>query len=226
MKKQGGHDEGGGGGGGGGGGWDAASTGALFFGIGLVCVGVGGFAAVTGIGAGAAPILLGAGAVLVVVGGLILLGSSSCFVAGTLVSTANGPAPIERIRTGDRVCTLDLQERKLGLRRVVKTFRFAITQVLELGFDDETIACTPRHRFYREGWVAAANLNPGDRLCSGDGRQVELQTVRRRFKLQFVYNFTVEGPHNYLVGKSKLLVHNRKETTGTSGNEPTGDEDK
>ena len=145
---------------------------------------------------------------------------------GTIVSTATGPTPIEHIRGGDQVHTLDLKGRKLGFGTVAKTFKFARIQVLELGFDEETIVCTPRHRFFREGWVAAANLKPGDLLSRGDGQQVELKTVRRKLKPKFVYNFSVEGPHNYLVGKPELLVHNGKESTGQSGEHDTDDEDK
>jgi intein/homing endonuclease len=134
-----------------------------------------------------------------------------------------GPVPIERIRAGDQVYTVDLDEGKLRNNKVLKTFKSGRTEIIELGLGDETIACTPQHRFYREGWVAATELKPGDRLSSREGQRVELKAVRRISKLQFVYNFTVEGPHNYLVGKSELLVHNRKRKE--EDREPDDDKD-
>jgi Pretoxin HINT domain len=212
----------------GGGPWNERYGKALFV-TGAVTLGV---AAVAAFGLGIVPpgvgySLAGAGLGNMITGG-VMYGTSpapGCFVAGTIVSTINGLAPIERIRTGDHIRTIDLKERKLGSSRVVKTFKFPKIQVLELGFDDETIACTPQHRFYRRGWVAAMNLKPGDTLYGGDGKEAELKSVRRKLKLQFVYNLGVEGRHNYLVGKSKLLVHNRKESTGESAEEKSDDDD-
>lgn len=62
---------------------------------------------------------------------------------------------------------------------MLKTFKSGRSAIIELGLGDETIACTPQHRFYREGWVAATELKPGDRLSSREGQPVELKAVRR-----------------------------------------------
>src|SRR5712691_3002036 len=129
ARKQGGHDDGGGGGGG--------ANGGLLFGLGAIAVGLGGIAAISGIGAPAAPFLLGGGAVLMVVGGIIYLGGPGCFVEGTMVATAEGPVPIERIRAGDQVYTVDLDEGKITSNRVLKTFKFGRNEIVELGVGDE-----------------------------------------------------------------------------------------
>ena len=81
MRKQGEHDDGGGGG---------SATGGCLVGVGLVLWAAGGIAAATGGGAPAAPFPFGAAAALIVAGGFIYLGSTGCFVQGTMVATAAG----------------------------------------------------------------------------------------------------------------------------------------
>jgi hypothetical protein len=81
--------------------------------------------------------------------------------------------------------------------------------MLDLG--DETVQCTPSHRFFTGIWVAAGHLTPGQRLLCRDGQWRELQSVVRRSEPQPVFNLEVEGVHTYLVGRSGVVVHNEKE---------------
>jgi hypothetical protein len=72
-------------------------------------------------------------------------------------------------------------------------------------------------------FLSSGELKPGDRLLSREGQHVELKAVRRIRQPQRVYNFTVEGPHNYFVGTSALLIHNLK--TKEETREPGDDDD-
>lgn len=137
-------------------------------------------------------------------------GGSSCFVRGTLVATKGGLVPIETLKMGDKVCSMDVASRCVKFEAVIQTINSQSSEFVVLGLQDETIRCTPQHRFYTNRWVAAGELVPGDSLLSREGREVKLLTVRQEEEMQSVFNLMVANSHNYFVGKSELLVHNLK----------------
>jgi Pretoxin HINT domain len=132
-------------------------------------------------------------------------------VEGTPVLTADGLVPIESIRTGDKVYTLDLNRGEPVINRVLKTFTSRRDEIIELDFGKETISSTPQHRFYTGEWIAAQELRVGNALLNRQGQHIELKRIQRKKSAsQSVFNLGVEGIPNYFVGELKLLVHNDK----------------
>jgi len=137
-------------------------------------------------------------------------GSGGCFVAGTLISTANGLTPIEEIKEGDNVFTYDGNSKGNILHIVEKVFVSESTEIISLDIETEKLQCTPLHRFYTGKWVPAKELNVGDRIMDIKGEWKELKAMNKEAKNQTVHNFQVNTNHNYFVGKTAILVHNMK----------------
>jgi hypothetical protein len=133
-----------------------------------------------------------------------------CFVQGTLVATARGSKPIQKIRSGDGIYAFDLSAKDAVVQKVMETFRTRGEEIFLLDFGAEEICCTPLHRFYTGQWVHAKELNRGDRILSLEGLWIELKGIRREIEPQPVFNLHVDKIHNYFVGQVGLLVHNSK----------------
>jgi hypothetical protein len=58
------------------------------------------------------------------------------------------------------------------------------------------------------GWTNAGDLRIGDRLSRYDGSTATITAISERPGPVTVYNFEVEGDHNYYVTEAQLLVHN------------------
>ncbi|RMG13724.1 MAG: hypothetical protein D6731_11670 [Planctomycetota bacterium] len=75
--------------------------------------------------------------------------------------------------------------------------------------------CTTEHPFWvrGRGWVAAKDLEPGDRLLGSQGEQLVLTGREVRLEEADHYNFEVEDWHTYFVSEteqdSAVWVHNR-----------------
>ena len=85
-------------------------------------------------------------------------GNIMCFAKGTLIECENGPIPIENLKDGDFVHTLDngLQEiRWIGHRTVSATNRLAPV-VIKAGAlnNTEDLIVSPNHRLLLTGWQA------------------------------------------------------------------------
>lgn len=137
-----------------------------------------------------------------------------CFAAGTPIQTSSGPMPIEAVHEGDWVWARNEQTGEVALRRVDRTFITPKRETLDVVVDadgegSETLSVTPDHPLRtEEGWTAAADLQSGDLVVRLDGRRSRVVEVRRRPRLEDVYNFEVNGFHTYFVGKQGILVHN------------------
>lgn len=126
--------------------------------------------------------------------------------------------PIEELEVGDLVWAWDAGEGALVKRCVKRLFRHkdrAILDVLCINQAGSTkkITATSEHPFWIEGkgWVPAQDLESGDPLkcINGVPGMSVLRVVDRREKTDTsVYNFEVEGVHNYFVGHDGVLVHN------------------
>ena len=57
-------------------------------------------------------------------------------------------------------------------------------------------------------WVDAGDLRPGDVVLLHPDRPAAVETVEYRPVCATVYNFEVDGLHNYAVGADRVLVHN------------------
>ena len=135
----------------------------------------------------------------------------TCFVAGTLIRTADGDRPIEQIEAGDKVWAKDLATGRDVLRVVDRTFVRHAQQLVHLTIDGQELTTTVEHPFWADGhgWVDAGDLKSGDILVTPDGvATVDRKLVEQR--AETVYNFRVTDLHNYyaLAGSSPVLVHN------------------
>jgi Pretoxin HINT domain len=144
----------------------------------------------------------------VAAGGIVLsFVHSSCFAAGTLVQTIDGPQPIETIRVGDRVLSQGTSTGQLAFEPVTAVHRNPPAAMLRISIEGESIVATGIHRFWKagKGWTMARELKAGDRLRMVGGT-VALESIEAD-KNQPVYNLDVALDRDFFVGKKGLLVH-------------------
>ncbi|MFO0972174.1 MAG: polymorphic toxin-type HINT domain-containing protein [Phycisphaerae bacterium] len=143
-----------------------------------------------------------------------------CFVAGTLVLTADGmPRPIEAICPGEAVwCDADPEAAngpEIGY--VAAVIERTAPAVLELSLETDGATCsittTPEHPFFvprLKRYVPAGELEIGELLGEGGG-VARLAGKARRAGPRAVFNLEVAGGHSYFVSPRpglRLLVHN------------------
>ncbi|QAT81659.1 hypothetical protein EJ065_0044 [Corallococcus coralloides] len=138
-----------------------------------------------------------------------------CFVAGTMVLTAQGMRPIEEVTVGDQVWAWDENTRAPGWHTVMRAFIKPHREVLSLELVTvdgivETLDTTAEHPFWVEGrgWTEAQNLETGDELVTVEGTPVRVRALFLNASLQTVYNLEVEQAHTYFVGALRIWVHN------------------
>ena len=135
-----------------------------------------------------------------------------CFVAGTLVATANGLVAIEKIKAGDLVVSTNPETDETREKEVIETYIRKVNQLTKITVGREDIIATPNHPFYciDNGWVDIADVKVGYMLRNPNG---ELVVIERVMHTAFdepveVYNLQVEDFHSYYVGSVEVLVHN------------------
>jgi RHS repeat-associated protein len=144
-----------------------------------------------------------------------------CFPAGTQVLTSSGPVPIEKIKVGDRVLSRNTTSGKSEYKKVTALTKPHLDRLLELRVqgERETLKPTRQHPFWakrganRADWIKAGELQAGDLLLTAKGIWRKVISVTSTEGQQTVYNFTVQGNHDYYIGTSGLLVHNSACTT-------------
>jgi Pretoxin HINT domain len=138
---------------------------------------------------------------------LILQLHHSCFGAGTLIQTMDGPRKIESIREGDRVLSQDTSTGELAFKSVLATHLNGPAETFRIAIDGETIVATGIHRFWKAGtgWTMARDLKAGDQLRILDGI-VAIKSIKPDAN-QMVYNLTVAENRTFMVGAAGLLVH-------------------
>lgn len=138
-------------------------------------------------------------------------GGGGCFVAGTLISTPDGPRAIEQIRVGDLVLAFDGSGDVVPSEVIEFLPRLAHTEprLLVTLEDGTAIEATVGHPFYDEGvYRAIGEFVPGEKVY----RPIPDEELRIASIAWLgddptdVYNLTVAGWHNYLV--EGILVHN------------------
>ena len=140
------------------------------------------------------------------------LSSKACFVAGTLITVADGYKPIEKIEAGDLVWSENPETGEKALKTVVQTFERDTNELVHVYAGHEEIVTTPEHPFYvpKQGWTGAIKLRAGDILVLSNGEYVTVEKIEHELleKSVKVYNFEVEDFHTYFVGENGVLVHN------------------
>ena len=115
---------------------------------------------------------------------------------------------------------ISLRKTDMVLSPVVSTSAKQASSVVELTITDEkgrdsVITGTPEHPFYVPAvkhYVAMGQLAPGTVLETSDGSYAEVKGSTLQHEEKSVYNFEVEGTHNYFVASTddgpSILVHN------------------
>ena len=160
----------------------------------------------------------GVGAILRGVKGIPKTCAIRCFAAGTLVHTKNGLIPIEQVKIGDKVKSMNPETGEISYKAVTNTHvnQFdavgLVSIVDEFGVFEIELAVTSTHPFYvvDKGWIHASLLKAGDKLLSDDAKilTVSSATFGSSTKATLTYNFEVADFHTYFVGETGVLVHN------------------
>ncbi|PQQ66834.1 polymorphic toxin-type HINT domain-containing protein [Acetivibrio saccincola] len=135
-----------------------------------------------------------------------------CFTEDTLIKTEDGYKEIKDIEVGDLVYSEDPLTGEKGLKRVTNVFVNETSVLVRIYVEDEEIETTPTHPFWviGKGWVAAGDIEAGDKvyLYSGEGREVKEVRFEYLDTPIKVYNFEVEDWHTYFVSEQDVFVHN------------------
>jgi hypothetical protein len=140
-----------------------------------------------------------------------------CFIAGTKVWTPQGLANIEELGDGDVVYSWSEETGRICESPVVETFKHDPKPVFSVNTSDErmmvnSVVCTAQHPFYvkdLDRQVPAGELKATTELRSFTGESVSVSGVVPREQDAAVFNIRVADHHNYFVGPSGLLVHNK-----------------
>ena len=143
-----------------------------------------------------------------------------CFTEDTLIKTEDGYKEIKDIEVGDLVYSEDPLTGEKGLKRVTNIFVNETSVLVRIYVGDEEIETTPTHPFWviGKGWVAAGDIEAGDKvyLYSGEGKEVKEVRFEYLDTPIKVYNFEVEDWHTYFVSEQDVFVHNSCKGKGTS----------
>lgn len=167
-----------------------------------------------------------ASTVLSVVGAKGLQKGAFCFAAGTAVLTVGVGGKvvkkaIEDVKVGDRVMSYNEETGNTEVKTVTATFTSEHEETVKVkDVNGQEIVSSLGHNYYTQnrGWIAAENLRAGDILQTVKGETVIVEQVQHEIAehSQTLYNFAVDGNHNYYVADSIdsptsdfVLVHNR-----------------
>ena len=131
----------------------------------------------------------------------------SCFAAGTLVQTIDGPRSIEFIQVGDQVLCQNTSTGMLTFQPMVASHRNQPAPTFRVTAGSESIVATGIQRFWKagKGWTMTCDLKAGDRLRTLGG-VVAVASIETD-KTQPVYNIDVAQNMDLFVGTRRLLAH-------------------
>jgi hypothetical protein len=132
----------------------------------------------------------------------------SCFAAGTIVLTPEGPRAIETLQAGDLALTSkepSLRATRPGLIAAVHHSRADRTLAITIG--GETLVVTRGHPLWKLGraWIAAGDLRVGDRVATRSGSSL-VEAIESRPGAE-VWNLEVADGATYQVGSIGLIAH-------------------
>ncbi len=136
-----------------------------------------------------------------------------CFIAGTMILTAEGLVAIENIKAGDKVIAADPDTGVTAQKVVLETYIRKTSHLVHLTACGETIVSTYDHPYYikDKGFVNACDLWIGAELVDNNGIVRLVEQLYRENLGEYsvdVFNFKVEDYHTYFVGENGILVHN------------------
>ncbi len=131
----------------------------------------------------------------------------SCFPAGTLIQTLDGPRPIETTKAGDRVLSQDLATGELTYKPVQRVTLRPAAPLVVVRTGDASVSATRGHPFWvaGQGWTLAKHVRPGDVLSSVD-HTVVVDAIEEA-PAKEAYNLVVAENGTYFAGAGQLLVH-------------------
>ena len=143
----------------------------------------------------------------------------SCFVAGTMIDTPNGPVQIEQLQVGQSVYAYDTEKDKLVESVVARVWvhHQKLFRTLLLP-DGRTLGVTENHPVYsatQKRYVPAGTLGPGTSLIRMQGANAQASValdvlpdgLSAAIGRATVYNIEVADYHNYFA--EGVLVHNK-----------------
>lgn len=135
-----------------------------------------------------------------------------CFLAGTLVKTENGLIAIEKIETGTKVLSYNLDKQKTEYQTLLQTFTHFAEKYIEIHTESEVLEVTGAHLFYipdTQKWIAASQLTTAMHLMNENRQKAAIKALNIIKKEVPTYNIEVAENHNYFVGKNRsILTHN------------------
>ena len=133
-----------------------------------------------------------------------------CFVAGTQIQNADGSLQaIEDVAVGEKVLSFDHTQQRTRRAKVSQVFRKSVDRLAKVVVGGSLFISTLNHPYYANGqYTNAEDLHPGDSVLTVDGDWAAVSSVDLIDSAATVYNFEVEGQHNYFIGEEGYLVHN------------------
>ena len=136
-----------------------------------------------------------------------------CFVAGTMILTAEGLVAIENIKAGDMVIATDPETGVTAPKAVLETYIRKTSHLVYLTVCGETIVSTYDHPYYVKGknFVNVCDLWIGAELVDNNGNIHLVEQLYREELGNYsvvVYNFQVDNYHTYHVSNIGIIVHN------------------
>lgn len=132
--------------------------------------------------------------------------------------------PIEQIRAGDFVWAWDEDLHKAVAKMVTRIFALPDKPTFDVTYSDnydeiETVRGTKEHPFWvlGKGWTPLALLQTGDKLRLINGGDATVKAVNTSGQKENVFNFEVDGAHNYYIGVEGVLVHNTSDPAAMAG---------
>ncbi|WP_374018225.1 polymorphic toxin-type HINT domain-containing protein [Paenibacillus thiaminolyticus] len=111
---------------------------------------------------------------------------------------------------GDKVQTRNEETGEVGYNLVEELFQRETDETYHVRVDGTTIITTAEHPFWvaDQGWVEARDLKEGDKLLDLDENEIPIEEIEVKKERITVYNFRVQGVHNYFVTDLKIWTHN------------------
>jgi RHS repeat-associated protein len=140
------------------------------------------------------------------------------FDPDTPVLMADGTTkPIKDVKVGDYILATDPLTGETAPRRVSDLHNNLDHDLADITVNEDGVTykvhTTQDHPVWsitRSGWVAAGDLQPGERLHTATGQTATVAAVHRFVGVRVMRDLTIDRDHTYYVeaGSTQLLVHN------------------